>query len=41
MALSIQDADKMIECAKNNNVKLCVSHQNRFNEPIQKLRSCS
>lgn len=39
MALSIEDADRMIECAKKNNVKLCVSHQNRFNPPIQKLRS--
>lgn len=39
MALSIQDADRMIECANKNNVKLCVSHQNRFNEPIQKLRA--
>lgn len=39
MALSTQDADRMIECARKNNVKLCVSHQNRFNEPIQKLRS--
>ena len=38
MALSTQDADRMIECARKNNVKLCVSHQNRFNEPIQKLR---
>lgn len=39
MALSTKDADKMIECARKNNVKLCVSHQNRFNEPIQKLRT--
>lgn len=38
MALSIEDADKMIMCAKDNNVKLCVSHQNRFNKPIQQLR---
>ncbi|AWZ49121.1 oxidoreductase [Clostridiaceae bacterium 14S0207] len=38
MALSIEDADKMIKTAKNNNVKLCVSHQNRFNKPIQQLR---
>lgn len=38
MALSIEDADKMIECAKKNDVKLCVSHQNRFNKPIQQLR---
>jgi len=39
MALSIQDADRMIECARKNDVKLCVSHQNRFNEPIQMLRT--
>ncbi|WP_346890594.1 Gfo/Idh/MocA family oxidoreductase [Clostridium sp. UBA3887] len=39
MALSIKDADEMIACAKENNVKLCVSHQNRFNTAIQKLRS--
>ncbi|MBM7870092.1 putative dehydrogenase [Clostridium pascui] len=38
MALSIEDADAMIKCARENNVKLCISHQNRFNEPIQKLR---
>lgn len=38
MALSIDDANKMIKCAKDNNVKLCVSHQNRFNKPIQMLR---
>ena len=38
MALSIKDADNMIEVAKKNNVKLCISHQNRFNKPIQKLR---
>lgn len=38
MALSIDDANNMIKCAKDNNVKLCISHQNRFNVPIQKLR---
>ena len=38
MALSIKDADNMIEVARKNNVKLCISHQNRFNKPIQKLR---
>lgn len=38
MALSVEDADRMIECAKENKVKLCVSHQNRFNKPIQQLR---
>lgn len=38
MALSIEDADKMIAAAKANNVKLCVSHQNRFNKSVQMLR---
>lgn len=38
MALSTEDAEKMIEVSKKNNVKLCVSHQNRFNQSIQKLR---
>lgn len=38
MALSIEDADRMIESSKKNGVKLCVSHQNRFNKPIQQLR---
>lgn len=38
MALSITDADRMIEAAERHNVKLCVSHQNRFNKPIQQLR---
>lgn len=38
MALSIKDADKMIEAAKTNNVKLGVCYQNRFNYPIQKLK---
>ncbi|MEF9951726.1 MAG: Gfo/Idh/MocA family oxidoreductase [Clostridium sp.] len=38
MALSIDDANEMIKCAKDNSVKLCVSHQNRFNKVIQDLR---
>lgn len=38
MALSIKDADEMIASAASNNVKLCVSHQNRFNKPIHELR---
>jgi predicted dehydrogenase len=37
MALSTLDADEMIQIAQRNNVKLCVSHQNRFNAPIKKL----
>lgn len=39
MALSTDDADRMIESARKNKVKLCVSHQNRFNLPIHKLRN--
>lgn len=38
MALSMKDAEAMIECSKKNHVKLCVAHQNRFNKSIQKLR---
>lgn len=38
MALSTKDAEEMIKVSKVNNVKLCVSHQNRFNPPIKKLR---
>jgi predicted dehydrogenase len=38
MALSIADADHMIEIARDKGLKLGVCHQNRFNPPIQKLR---
>jgi predicted dehydrogenase/acetyltransferase-like isoleucine patch superfamily enzyme len=38
MALSLKDADAMIEASKNNNVKLSVCYQNRFNTAIQKLK---
>lgn len=38
MALSIEDADKIIKIGKKNNKKICVSHQNRFRPAIQKLR---
>lgn len=38
MALSTKDADDMIHAAANNKVKLSVSHQNRFNPAVQKLR---
>ncbi|NMA48693.1 MAG: Gfo/Idh/MocA family oxidoreductase [Tissierellia bacterium] len=38
MAMSIEDADRMIEASERNNVKLCVCHQNRFNPAVQKLR---
>ena len=39
MALSTKDADEMINTAKKNNRKLAVCFQNRFNAPIQRLRS--
>lgn len=38
MALTLEDADKMIENCDKNNVKLFVVKQNRYNLPIQKLR---
>ncbi|QGU94987.1 gfo/Idh/MocA family oxidoreductase [Clostridium bovifaecis] len=38
MALSVEDADEMIRVSKENNVKLSICHQNRFNKPIQQLR---
>lgn len=37
MALSTKDADAMIAMADKHNVRLCVSHQNRFNPAIRKL----
>ena len=39
MAMSIEDADKIIEAAEKNNVKVSACHQNRFNVAIQKMRS--
>lgn len=38
MALSINEAEEMIELAERKNRKLSVCHQNRFNPTIQKLR---
>lgn len=38
MALSTNDADRMISKAREKKLKLCVCHQNRFNPPIKKLR---
>lgn len=38
IALSIKDADAIIEAAEKNGVKVCVNHQNRFNKSIQKIR---
>lgn len=38
IALSILDADAIIKAAKEKGVKVCTSHQNRFNKSIQKIR---
>lgn len=38
IALSLEDADKIIEKACQKGVKVCACHQNRFNKSIQKIR---
>ena len=38
IALSLEDADKIIETARKENLKVCACHQNRFNKSIQKIR---
>jgi UDP-N-acetyl-2-amino-2-deoxyglucuronate dehydrogenase len=38
MALTLADADRMIAACQQNNVKLFVVKQNRFNVPVRKLR---
>lgn len=38
MAMSIEDADRIVELAKEKNVKVSACHQNRFNVAIQELR---
>ncbi len=38
IALSLADADAIINRAKEKGVKVCTSHQNRFNKSIQKIR---
>lgn len=38
IALSLEDADKIIAAGRKMNVKVCVCHQNRFNKSIQKIR---
>lgn len=39
MALSIEDADQLIQLAEQKGVLVCVSHQNRFNKSIQYIHS--
>lgn len=38
LALSLADADAIIKRAGEKGVKVCVSHQNRFNRPVQRIR---
>lgn len=38
IALSIKDADRIIEAAERTGVKVAANHQNRFNGSIQKIR---
>ena len=38
MAMSMEDADKIIAMAEEKGVKVAACHQNRFNLAIQKLR---
>ncbi|MEO0423445.1 MAG: Gfo/Idh/MocA family oxidoreductase [Pseudomonadota bacterium] len=38
MALTLEDADRMIEACDRNDVRLFVVKQNRFNRPVVKLR---
>ncbi len=38
MALSTSDAEAMVKCATDNDKKLAVCFQNRFNAPIEKTR---
>lgn len=39
IALSISDADAIIEAAKAKGVQVCANHQNRFNKSVQYIRS--
>lgn len=38
IALSLEEADRIISMAKEKNIKVCACHQNRFNKSIQKIR---
>lgn len=38
IALSLEDADRIIALAKEKNVKVCACHQNRFNKSVRKIR---
>ncbi|MCX4327765.1 MAG: Gfo/Idh/MocA family oxidoreductase [Lachnospiraceae bacterium] len=38
MAMSLDDADQIIKISQEKDVKVCVSHQNRFNIAVQQMR---
>lgn len=38
MAMSMADADAIVEAAKAHHVKVCACHQNRFNPAVQAMR---
>lgn len=38
IALSLEDADAIIEAADRKGVKVCANHQNRFNKSVRKIR---
>lgn len=38
MAMSMEDADRIISLSEEKNVKVCACHQNRFNIAVQELR---
>jgi len=38
IALSLEDADKIISAARLKGVKVCACHQNRFNKSVSKIR---
>lgn len=39
MAMSMNDADEIVRRSKENNVKVSVCHQNRFNVAVQQMRT--
>lgn len=39
IALSMEDADEIVRKSREKGVKVCASHQNRFNKSIQKIRA--
>lgn len=39
IALSLSDADRIIEAEKKMGVRVCANHQNRFNTAIQQMRN--